>query len=161
MEGTGGSTATSAQQNLKVRSRLKRGYHIYSYTTMDMHGEYSNHNDCCVSADMVSQMLDVLDQRSRQIDYSNFGPHFLPQPQSYEGVQQNESPDPGSSTYTMVPEGTAASGALPLPLAQIHGLEAGLQSAEPHLGSDDGGTLTHQTGLEERTAQPMYDTAVT
>ena len=125
-----------------------------------MHGESSIFDDCCVGADMLSQILDVLDQRSRQVDYSNFGPHLLPQPQRGEEMLQNESPNPGSSTRTMVPEGAQPPRAPLQPLAQVHNSEAGLQIA-PHVGSDGGGTITHQAGFEARTAQQAHDTAVT
>ena len=124
-----------------------------------MRGESSIFDDCCVGADMLSQILDVLDQRSRQVDYSNFGPHLLPQPQRDEEMLQNESPDLGSSILTMVPEGAPPPRAPLQPLAQVHNSKAGLQIA-PHMGSDGGGTITHQAAFEERTAQQTHDTAV-
>ena len=97
---------------------------------------------------MLSQILEVLDQRSRQVDYSNFGPHFLPQSHSYEGTQQNESPDPGSSTHVMVAEEMAAPGAASQPLTDSQISEAGLKIAEPLVGSDNGIRMRQQAAVD-------------
>ncbi|EIE25993.1 hypothetical protein COCSUDRAFT_60988 [Coccomyxa subellipsoidea C-169] len=107
--------------------------------------------------DMLSQILEVLDQRSRQVDYSNFGPHFLPQSQSYEGTQQNESPDPGSSTHVMVSEEMAAPGAASQPLTDSQISEAGLKIAEPLVGSDNGIRMSQQAGVDGIAAERTQD----
>ncbi len=96
-------------------------------------------NSGCAGADMVFQILRVLDKSSRPVDYSNFGPNLPGLPSGDAGhMQQYQSPEdaaPGSSTHLMLTDGTPA-------------LETGLTDGQPAHGSDEWGSLAQQPGFE-------------
>ena len=91
----------------------------------------------CAAADMVFQILHVLDKSSSQVDYSGFGPKLPELPGGDAAhMQLCQSPDdgaPGSSTRLMLTEGTPSS-------------ETGLIDAQA--GSHEGASLAQQAGSE-------------
>lgn len=95
-------------------------------------------------ADMVSQILDVLDERSRQIDYSNFGPVLLTQAPSMPESYVLSDDLLGTATHLPVGNGSAASDAAPQPNLQ------GPLGGAAQLHDNNGDALQSSQGIRER-----------